>query len=53
MRSRTTSKVAIATRGGDSPGLDAAIRAVVRRGEQRGFEPGRHHLRVAAGTADP
>ncbi len=31
-------KVAILTGGGDCPGLNAVIRAVVRRGEQHGFE---------------
>ncbi len=31
-------KVAILTGGGDCPGLNAVIRAVVRRGEQYGFE---------------
>jgi len=31
-------KVAILTSGGDCPGLNAVIRAVVRRGEQHGFE---------------
>ena len=31
-------KVAVLTGGGDCPGLNAVIRAVVRRGEQNGFE---------------
>jgi phosphofructokinase-like protein len=31
-------KVALLTGGGDCPGVNAAIRAVVRRGEQLGFE---------------
>jgi len=31
-------KVAILTGGGDCPGLNAVIRAVVRRGEQHGFD---------------
>ena len=31
-------KVAALTGGGDCPGLNAVIRAVVRRGEQYGFE---------------
>jgi 6-phosphofructokinase 1 len=31
-------KVAILTGGGDCPGLNAVIRAVVRRGEQHGYE---------------
>jgi 6-phosphofructokinase 1 len=31
-------KVAILTGGGDCPGLNAVIRAVVRRGEQNGFD---------------
>jgi 6-phosphofructokinase 1 len=31
-------RVAILTGGGDCPGLNAVIRAVVRRGEQHGFE---------------
>src|SRR5689334_24899941 len=31
-------KVGVLTGGGDCPGLNAVIRAVVRRGEQHGFE---------------
>jgi 6-phosphofructokinase len=42
-------KVAIPTGGGDCPGLDAVVRAVVRRGEQHGFEPRRGLLTVTAG----
>jgi len=31
-------KIAVLTGGGDCPGLNAVIRAVVRRGEQHGLE---------------
>jgi len=31
-------KIAVLTGGGDCPGLNAVIRAVVRRGEQHGWK---------------
>ena len=51
-------KIAVLTGGGDCPGLNAVIRAVVRRGEQHGLEVmGRHAGWIAthsgmAGGAD-
>jgi 6-phosphofructokinase len=50
-------KVAMLTGGGDCPGLDAVLRAVVRRGEQHRFElvrPSRTNpFERAAGSPEP